>query len=195
MKEEKFFAIISRMKYINRWGLMRNTITENISEHSLETAFIAHVLALYRNVRFGGNVDPERCAVLAMYHDVTEIITGDLPTPVKYYNAEIRSEYDKVEKMAEEKLLSYLPEDLRGYYAPLFSKTEEDRELWVLVKAADKLSALIKCIEERQMGNSDFTEAEKSTLQAVHDMALPEAEEFISEFLSAYHLTLDGQAK
>ena len=195
MQEQKFFAIISRMKYINRWGLMRNTINENISEHSLETAFIAHVLALYRNVRFGGNVDPERVALLAMYHDATEIITGDLPTPVKYYNAEIKAEYDKVEKMAEEKLLSYLPEDLRGYYAPLFSKTEEDKELWVLVKAADKLSALIKCIEERQMGNSDFTEAEKSTLQAVYDMALPEAEEFISEFLSAYHLTLDGQAK
>lgn len=195
MQEQKFFAIISRMKYINRWGLMRNTINENISEHSLETAFIAHVLALYRNVRFDGNVDPERAALLAMYHDATEIITGDLPTPVKYYNAEIKAEYDKVEKMAEEKLLSYLPEDLRGYYAPLFSKTEEDKELWVLVKAADKLSALIKCIEERQMGNSDFTEAEKSTLQAVHDMALPEAEEFISEFLSAYHLTLDGQAK
>ena len=195
MQEQKFFAIISRMKYINRWGLMRNTINENISEHSLETAFIAHVLALYRNVRFGGCVDPERAALLAMYHDATEIITGDLPTPVKYYNAEIKAEYDKVEKMAEEKLLSYLPEDLRGYYAPLFSKTEEDKELWVLVKAADKLSALIKCIEERQMGNSDFTEAEKSTLQAVHDMALPEAEEFISEFLSAYHLTLDGQAK
>ena len=195
MQEQKFFAIISRMKYINRWGLMRNTINENISEHSLETAFIAHVLALYRNVRFGGNGAPERAALLAMYHDATEIITGDLPTPVKYYNAEIKAEYDKVEKMAEEKLLSYLPEDLRGYYAPLFSKTEEDKELWVLVKAADKLSALIKCIEERQMGNSDFTEAEKSTLQAVHDMALPEAEEFISEFLSAYHLTLDGQTK
>ena len=195
MQEQKFFAIISRMKYINRWGLMRNTINENISEHSLETAFIAHVLALYRTVRFGGNVDPERAALLAMYHDATEIITGDLPTPVKYYNAEIKAEYDKVEKMAEEKLLSYLPEDLRGYYAPLFSKTEEDKELWVLVKAADNLSALIKCIEERQMGNSDFTEAEKSTLQAVHDMALPEAEEFISEFLSAYHLTLDGQTK
>ena len=131
------------MKYINRWGLMRNTINENISEHSLETAFIAHVLALYRNVRFGGNVDPERAALLAMYHDATEIITGDLPTPVKYYNAEIKAEYDKVEKMAEEKLLSYLPEDLRGYYAPLFSKPEEDKELWVLVKAADKLSIRI----------------------------------------------------
>lgn len=195
MQEQKFFAIISRMKYINRWGLMRNTINENISEHSLETAFIAHVLALYRNVRFGGNVDPERAALLAMYHDATEIITGDLPTPVKYYNAEIKAEYDKVEKMAEDKMLSYLPDDLREYYRPLFSKTEEDGELWSLVKAADKLSALIKCIEERQMGNSDFTEAEKSTLQAVHDMALPEAEEFISEFLSSYCLTLDGQAK
>ena len=195
MQEQKFFAIISRMKYINRWGLMRNTINENISEHSLETAFIAHVLALYRNVRFGGNVDPERAALLAMYHDATEIITGDLPTPVKYYNAEIKAEYDKVEKMAEDKMLSYLPDDLREYYCPLFSKTEEDGELWTLVKAADKLSALIKCMEERQMGNSDFSEAEKSTLQAVHDMALPEAEEFISEFLSSYCLTLDGQAK
>lgn len=191
--ENKFFAIISRMKYINRWGLMRNTITENISEHSLETAFIAHVLALYRNVRFGGNVDPERVALLAMYHDVTEIITGDMPTPVKYYNSEIREQYDKVEKLAEKKLLSYLPEDLREYYAPLFGKTEEEQELWQLVKAADKLSALIKCLEERQMGNCDFANAEKSTLKAVHEMNLPEAEEFVKEFLTSYNLTLDDQ--
>lgn len=195
MQEQKFFAIISRMKYINRWGLMRSTITENISEHSLETAFIAHVLALYRNVRFGGSVDPERAALLAMYHDVTEIITGDLPTPVKYFNADIKAEYDKVEKMAEERMLSYLPEDLRGYYRPLFSKTDDDAELWTLVKAADKLSALIKCTEERQMGNSDFTEAEKSTLAAVHEMHLPEAEEFLAEFLPAYTQTLDKQTK
>lgn len=195
MQEQKFFAIISRMKYINRWGLMRSTITENISEHSLETAFIAHVLALYRNVRFGGSVDPERAALLAMYHDVTEIITGDLPTPVKYFNADIKAEYDKVEKMAEDRMLSYLPEDLRGYYRPLFSKTDDDAELWKLVKAADKLSALIKCTEERQMGNSDFTEAEKSTLAAVHGMHLPEAEEFLAEFLPAYTQTLDKQTK
>lgn len=195
MQEQKFFAIISRMKYINRWGLMRSTITENISEHSLETAFIAHVLALYRNVRFGGSVDPERAALLAMYHDVTEIITGDLPTPVKYFNADIKAEYDKVEKMAEDRMLSYLPEDLRGYYRPLFSKTDDDAELWTLVKAADKLSALIKCTEERQMGNSDFTEAEKSTLNAVHEMDLPEAEEFLAEFLPAYTQTLDKQTK
>ncbi len=195
MNEEKFFAIISRMKYINRWGLMRNTITENISEHSLETAFIAHVLALYRNVRFGGNTDPERCALLAMYHDVTEIITGDLPTPVKYFNAEIKSEYDKVEKMAKKRMLSYLPEDLQEHYRPLLGHTEEEKELWELVKAADKLSALIKCVEERQMGNTDFADAERATLDSIHEMALPEAEEFLREFLPAYTTTLDKQTK
>lgn len=193
MQEQKFFAIISRMKYISRWGLMRNTISENISEHSLETAFIAHTLALYRNVRFGGNVAPERCAVLAMYHDVTEIITGDMPTPVKYFNPEIKAEYDKVEKIAKEKLLSCLPEDLREYYKPILGKTEEEAELWTLVKAADKLSALIKCIEERQMGNGDFREAEKSTMQSIHEMQLPEAEEFIKEFLQSHELSLDEQ--
>ncbi len=193
MEEKKFFAIISRMKYINRWGLMRNTITENISEHSLETAFIAHLLALYRNVRFGGNVDPERAALLAMYHDVTEIITGDLPTPVKYYNKEIKAEYDRVEEMAKDKMISYLPEDLQEHYRPLLGKTEDEAELWLLVKAADKLSALIKCLEERQMGNMDFTAAEKSTLESVHAMNLPEAEEFIKEFLPSYGLTLDAQ--
>lgn len=193
MEEKKFFAIISRMKYINRWGLMRNTITENISEHSLETAFIAHLLALYRNVRFGGNVDPERVALLAMYHDVTEIITGDLPTPVKYYNKEIKAEYDRVEEIAKDKMISYLPEDLQEHYRPLLGKTDDEAELWQLVKAADKLSALIKCLEERQMGNVDFTAAEKSTLEAVHAMNLPEAEEFIKEFLPSYGLTLDAQ--
>jgi len=193
MEEKKFFAIISRMKYINRWGLMRNTITENISEHSLETAFIAHLLALYRNVRFGGSVDPERAALLAMYHDVTEIITGDLPTPVKYYNKEIKAEYDRVEEIAKDKMISYLPDDLQEYYRPLLGKTDEEAELWQLVKAADKLSALIKCLEEKQMGNMDFTVAEKSTLESVHAMNLPEAEEFIREFLPSYGLTLDAQ--
>lgn len=193
MEERKFFAIISRMKYINRWGLMRNTIPENISEHSLETAFIAHVLALYRNIRFGGNVNPERAALLAMYHDVTEIITGDLPTPVKYYDNEIRSRYSKVEESAKERILSYLPDDLREHYRGLMGKTEEESELWQLVKAADKLSALIKCIEERNMGNSDFAAAEQSTLNSVHEMQLPEAEEFIKEFLPSYGLTLDAQ--
>ena len=191
--ESKFFAIISRMKYIGRWGLMRSTMPENISEHSLETAFIAHVLALYRNVRFGGNVDPERAALLAMYHDVTEIITGDLPTPVKYYNPEIKVQYDKIEEMAKNKLIGLLPDDLKEYYSPLFGKTDEEAELWRLVKAADKLSALIKCMEERLMGNGEFANAEKATLDSIHAMELPEAEEFIKEFLVSYSLTLDDQ--
>ncbi len=193
MEDRKFFALISRMKYINRWGLMRNAVSENISEHSLETAFIAHVLALYRNVRFGGNVNPERAALLAMYHDVTEIITGDLPTPVKYYNEEIKRQYGRVEEIAGEKIIGYLPEDLREYYRPLMGKTEEESEIWQLVKAADKLSALIKCIEERNMGNRDFANAEQSTLKAIRSMKLPEAEEFIKEFLPSYGLTLDAQ--
>ncbi|MCD7741800.1 MAG: 5'-deoxynucleotidase [Ruminococcus sp.] len=192
---ERFFAVISRMKYINRWSLMRNTITENISEHSLETAFIAHALALIRNRRFGGSVNAERCALLAMYHDATEIITGDLPTPVKYYNPEIRSVYAEIEDEAANQLLSYLPEDLRDDYRPLFTETEEDAELWRLVKGADKLSALIKCIEERGMGNEDFASAEKSTIDSVHALKLPEAEVFLEEFIPAYMMTLDEQAK
>lgn len=192
---QKFFAVISRMKYINRWSLMRNTINENISEHSLETAFIAHALALIRNKRFGGNVNPERCALLAMYHDATEIITGDLPTPIKYYNREIRSAYEEIEQNACDRLLSYLPEDLRDEYRPLFGKTVDESELWELVKGADKLSALIKCIEERQMGNVDFSSAEQATLDAVHGLSLPEVEVFLDEFIPAYTMTFDDQAK
>ncbi len=194
MSESKFFAVISRMKYINRWALMRNTISENISEHSLETAFIAHVLALIRNKRFGGSVDPERCALLAMYHDTTEIITGDLPTPVKYYSREIRGAYDEIEQNAKKTLISYLPDDLKEEFEPLFCRTEKEAELWDIVKAADKLSALIKCLEERQMGNNDFVSAERSTFDAIQKMKMPEAQVFLEEFIPAYTLTLDEQA-
>ncbi len=193
---QKFFAVISRMKYINRWALMRNTISENISEHSLETAFIAHALALIRNRRFGGSINAERCALLAMYHDATEIITGDLPTPVKYYNKEIRSVYGEIERNATEQLLSYLPDYLRDDYRGLLDDSgDEDKELWRLVKAADKISALIKCLEERRMGNDDFQSAEKATLAAIHALNLPEAEAFLEEFIPAYSLTLDEQAR
>jgi 5'-deoxynucleotidase len=194
MSESKFFAVISRMKYINRWALMRNTINENISEHSLEVAFIAHVLALIRNKRFGGNVSPERCALLAMYHDVTEIITGDLPTPIKYYSHEIKGAYDEIEHKAKNTLVSYLPDDLKEDFEPLFCKTPQEEEAWTLVKAADKLSALIKCLEERQMGNTDFASAEKSTLESIVAMNIPEANVFLDEFIPAYTLTLDEQA-
>ena len=190
-----FFALLSRMKYIERWALMRNTIRENISEHSLETAFIAHALALIRNRRFGGTVNPERVALLAMYHDATEIITGDLPTPVKYYNREIRSVYGEIERNAGQQLLGYLPDYLKDDYRDLLAANEADRELWQLVKAADKLSALVKCLEERRMGNDDFQSAEEATLAAIHAMGLPEAELFLKEFIPAYSLTLDEQAQ
>lgn len=190
----KFFAVISRMKYINRWALMRNTIKEDISQHSIDVAFIAHALALIRNKRFGGSVSPERCALLAMFHDTTEIITGDLPTPIKYYNKQIRGVYEEIEEKAKNQLLSYLPDDLKDDYEPLFCKTEAEAELWSLVKAADKISALIKCLEEKQMGNMDFASAEKSTREAVVKMNIPEALVFLEEFIPAYELTLDEQA-
>jgi 5'-deoxynucleotidase len=188
---DRFFAVVSRMKYINRWALMRNTIKENISEHSLETAFIAHALALIRNERFGGNVNAERCALLAMYHDTTEIITGDLPTPIKYYSKEIKGAYNEVEEKAKNTLISYLPDDLKKYYEPLLSPTEEEKELWKLVKGADKLSALIKCIEEVRMGNREFLKAKEATEKSLEQMELPALKVFVDECLPAYYLTLD----
>lgn len=192
--KDSFFALTSRMKYIARWGLMRNTRTENIAEHSLETAIITHLLCELRNRRFGGSVDVSKAVLTAVYHDVPEIITGDLPTPVKYYDPEIKTAYKRVEEAAAEKLEDSLPEDLRPAYAPLLRESA-DPEIAALVKAADKLSALIKCIEERRSGNEDFAEAERSTLAAVRAMNLKEAEVFLDEFLPAYGLTLDEQTK
>jgi 5'-deoxynucleotidase len=189
-----FFALLSRMKNIDRWGLMRNTRRENLCEHSFETAVIAHALAVLRNTRFCGHVNADRAASLALFHDATEIFTGDLPTPVKYYNPKIREAYREVEEVAREKLLSFLPEDLNGIYAPLLGKTEEsDRELLPLVHAADKLSALIKCVEEQRLGNREFSSAEAALRQAVTEMRLPEADCFLAEFFPSYSLTLDEQ--
>nr|WP_319489465.1 5'-deoxynucleotidase [uncultured Caproiciproducens sp.] len=189
-----FYAMLSRMKYINRWGLMRNTRSETLSEHSFDTAVIAHALAVLRNTRFGGKVSPERAALLALYHDATEIITGDLPTPVKYYNPKIRSAYREVETVAQNKLLSLLPADLKPSYESVFTAgAEGDSELLPLVKAADKLSAVIKCMEEQGMGNSEFSKAEAALRQAVVAMHLPEADCFVKEFLPSYALTLDEQ--
>lgn len=196
--QDQFYSMLSRMKLINRWGLMRNTRNENISEHSLETAMIAHCLAVVHNTYFGGNVNAERCALLGIFHDVTEIITGDLPTPVKYYNPEIRTAYKEVEETAKNKLISMLPEEMRDEFRPLLSPeedcSEEERELWRFVKAADKLSALIKCIEERMTGNSDFLSAEKASAEAVKAMKMPEADYFMEHFLPSYDNTLDEQA-
>ena len=189
-----FYAMLSRMKYINRWGLMRNTRHENICEHSLDTAVIAHALAVLRNTRFGGSVNPERAAVLAMFHDATEILTGDLPTPVKYDNPDIRQAYRRVEEVAQQKLLALLPQDLQGAYRPLICGNQpQDKELVPLVKAADKISALIKCVEERGMGNAEFRQAEQAQRKAISSMGLPEADCFLAEFLPSYELTLDEQ--
>ncbi len=186
-----FFAMISRLKYIDRWALMRNTHEENLSEHCMETACIAHALAVIGNRRFGKYYNAERAALLGLYHDAPETLTGDMPTPVKYYSPRIREAYAQVEQSACEHLVSMLPEDLRRDFAPFFFKSEEDEELWKLVKAADKICAYIKCIYEKIAGNTEFDRAAESTLEAVNALGLPEAEEFMREFLGGYKLTLD----
>lgn len=179
------------MKYINRWALMRNTSEENLSQHSHEVAAVAYALCVIGNKRYGRNYNAEKASLLGLYHDMPEIITGDLPTPVKYFNPEIKEAYKKVEAVASEKLLATLPEDLRDGFDFLFNKCDEDKELWRIIKAADKLSALIKCIEERKAGNMEFAKAEASTLEAIKSMNMPEAEDFINDFLPGYELTLD----
>ena len=191
MNNNYFYAMRSRMKYINRWGLMRNTREENLSEHSLEVAFIAHALGIINNEVFNGSINADRLAILGMYHDVTEIITGDMPTPVKYYNSEIRTAYKKVERAAGQEILTGLPENIRKRYNNLLTESETEKELWIYVKAADKLSALIKCIEERKMGNTDFFKAEQSTLDSIKNMGIAEADYFIEHFIPAYSMTLD----
>lgn len=189
-----FFAMLSRMKYINRWGLMHNTRNENICEHSLEVALVAHALATIGNRKFGKNYDPERAAMLAVLHDASEIITGDMPTPVKYHSEEIRKAYAEVEDMAVEHLVSMLPEELRDEYRGIMTMSgEADAELKPLVKAADRISAVIKCMEERKSGNRDFSKAEQTITQAIHGMGLVEADYFMKEFLPPYGLTIEEQ--
>ena len=186
-----FYAFLSRMKYINRWALMRNTNEENLSQHSHEVAAVAYALCVIGNRRYGKNYNCERAVLLGLYHDMPEILTGDLPTPVKYFNPEIKEAYKKVEDVAAEKLLDTLPEDLRADFEFLFNKKEEDNALWKIIKAADKISALIKCIEERKAGNVEFSKAEQSTLDSIKQMNLSEADDFINEFLPGFELTLD----
>ncbi len=186
-----FYAFLSRMKYINRWALMRNTNEENLSQHSHEVAAVAYALCVIGNRRYGRNYNGERAALLGLYHDMPEIITGDLPTPVKYFNPEIKEAYKKVEAVASEKLLATLPDDLREDFEFLFNEKEDDEALWKIVKAADKISALIKCTEERKAGNVEFSKAESSTLESIKAMNMPEADDFLRDFLPAYELTLD----
>ena len=189
-----FFAMLSRMKYINRWALMRNTEHETLSEHSLETAIIAHALAVLHNKRLGGSIDPAQTALMALYHDVPEILVGDMPTPVKYHNSELRAAFGKVETAAADRLLSMLPEDMRDEYEPLLHEVCCE-QMHRIIKAADKISALIKCIEERKAGNMEFVSAEQSTLDAINAMNMPEAQIFIEQFLPGYSLTIDELGK
>ena len=186
----EFYALMARMRYITRWGLMRNTFSENIQEHSHQVAVLAHALALIRRdiLRLEGP-DPDRCAVAALYHDASETLTGDLPTPIKYYNPDIKSAYKQVEHIACQRLISMLPEQLRDAYTPLI--TEADGEVKPIVKAADKLSAYIKCIEEQKAGNADFDSAAKQTLASIRAMALPELDWFVENCLSGFSLDLD----
>lgn len=184
-----FYAMLSRMKYIDRWGLMNNTRTENISEHSLETAILAHALATIANTRLGKTINADRVAVIALFHDAGEIITGDMPTPIKYYNPQIKNAYKAVEKVAEDKLIDMLPDDLRDVYRPLISNDDEEIERYI--KGADKLSALIKCIEEVRMGNKEFLKAKESIEKSISYMDLEALDIFVAECLPAYELTLD----
>lgn len=184
-----FFAYISRMRFIQRWALMRNTAPENVQEHSHQVAVLAHALAVIRNEKFGGAADPGAVSVAALYHDASEILTGDMPTPIKYDNPAIRSAYKDVEAVAERKLLDMLPEDLRRAYTPILTAVPPETEQ--LVKAADKLSAYIKCVEELKAGNMEFREAAAQTRKALESYGLPEVAYFLETFMDSFSLTLD----
>ncbi|MCM1158543.1 MAG: 5'-deoxynucleotidase [Bacteroidales bacterium] len=189
--DSPFFAMLSRMKYINRWALMRNSYPENISEHSLEVGMLAHALVLISNKQFGNRLNAERAALIGMYHDCTEIITGDMPTPIKYYNKETKEAYKSVEKQAAHELLSMLPEYLYDEYESILFPQEEEEYLWKLVKAADRLSAYIKCIEEEKTGNREFSSAKAAVYEKLTEMDLPEVRVFLRDFAEAYKKTLD----
>ena len=188
-----FYATISRMKYIDRWALMRNTREENLSEHSLEVAMIAHALCVIGNTRYGKQLDAEHAAMIGIYHDASEIITGDMPTPIKYYNQDIKAAFKDIETEANKKLLAKLPEDLQAAYEDIFFKEDAHAYEWRLVKAADKLSALIKCMEEEKTGNREFVKAREATEATLKKLAeaLPEVTDFMRDFIPAFAKTLD----
>lgn len=187
-----FFAYLARMKLIDRWSLMRCVQRENVQEHSLQVAMIAHALALIAQKKFGGTLDPERVALLALFHDATEVITGDLPTPVKYFSGGIRDAYREIEGHATEQLLTLLPREFRDDYRALLSPSEADHEAEILIKAADTISALAKCLEERAAGNQEFSRAQKSIEEKLARFSSrPEVAYFIANFAPSFALTLD----
>ena len=184
-----FFAYVSRLRYIRRWGLMRSVMPENDAEHSLQVAMIAHAIAIMGRDRYGRQVEPEHVLALGVYHDVSEVITGDMPTPVKYQTDELRRSYKDVERMANERLLSMLPEGLRPAYAPYLSvPADEERQI---LKAADSISAYLKCLEEKRAGNREFDAAGESIKAALDQIGLPEVQDFIREFVPSFELSLD----
>ncbi|KKD01429.1 5'-deoxynucleotidase [Photobacterium sp. WH77] len=191
MKTSHFFAHLARMKLIQRWPLMRCVATENVSEHSLQVAFVAHALALIKNRHFGGQLNPERIALLAMFHDASEVLTGDMPTPIKYFNPTIAEEYKKIELAAEQRLLSMLPDEFQADYAPLLVSDAIDQQDYHIVKQADTLCAYLKCLEELSAGNHEFTQAKKRLEETLEERKTQEMSYFLKTFATSFNLTLD----
>lgn len=186
-----FFAFLARMKYINRWGLMRNTQPENIKEHSLDVAMLAHALVVIRNTFYAGKLDPNQAAMYGIFHDTSEIFTGDMPTPVKYFNPDFKKSFHQLEDRARNKLLAMLPQELALVYEPLFFFEEHDEQYQPIIKAADKIAALIKCLEEEKSGNLEFKRAGAEHLENLRKSPLPEVIYFLDHFLPGYRLSLD----
>ena len=189
--QSHFYAYMARMKFVRRWNLRRNTLAENDQEHSLQVAMIAHALAVIRKKRYGGTVDLEKLMLLAVYHEAPEVITGDVATPIKYFNPGIKDAFKDIERIAAEKLLSYLPQDLQDSYGPLLIQDESTPE-WRLMKAADRICAYLKCVEEESYGNNEFTSAKESILSSIKGLGVPETEDFLREFAPSFALPLDA---
>ncbi|PMO05071.1 5'-deoxynucleotidase [Vibrio splendidus] len=191
MKQSHFFAHLARMKLIQRWPLMRSVSSENISEHSLQVAFVAHALALIKNKKFDGQLNPEHIALLGMYHDTSEVLTGDLPTPVKYYNPDIAQEYKKIEAAAEQRLLSMLPEEFRDDFAPFLISGTASKEEQSIVKQADTICAYLKCLEELSAGNHEYEQAKRRLEETLSQRKSPEMDYFLTTFAPSFELSLD----
>lgn len=191
MSQSHFFAHLSRLKLIHRWPLMRNIQTENVSEHSLQVAMVAHALAAIKNRKFSGDVNPERIALLALYHDASEVLTGDLPTPVKYFNSSIANEYKAIERIAQQKLIEMIPEELQDIWAPLIDESHYTDAERSLVKQADTLCAYLKCLEELSAGNNEFLLAKARLEKTLAERSTPEMRYFMQTFVPSFHLSLD----
>ena len=191
MKQSHFFAHLARMKLIQRWPLMRSVSSENISEHSLQVAFVAHALALIKNKKFDGKLNPEHIALIGMYHDTSEVLTGDLPTPVKYYNPDIAQEYKKIEAAAEQRLLSMLPEEFQDDFAPFLITGTASKEEQNIVKQADTICAYLKCLEELSAGNHEYEQAKRRLEETLEQRKSPEMDYFLTTFAPSFELSLD----